>query len=194
MDKKYWQERWEQGNTGWDMGKASPALIAYCEQLTNKDIRILIPGAGNGYEADWLWHNGFHNVTVVDWSPKALEGIATRNPEFPKERLIASDFFALEGQFDLVLEQTFFCAIDPAKRPAYVMKMFALLVPGGTLAGLLFDFPLESGPPFGGSEEEYTESFQWLFEIKKMERCYNSIPPREGRELFFILKKRILEG
>ena len=194
MDAKYWEERWEKGETAWDMGSACPALVAYCEQLEDKDLRILLPGAGSAYEADWLWKNGFHNVTVVDWSAKALERLAERLPDFPREQLVVSDFFALEGQFDLVLEQTFFCALDPAKRPSYVMKMFTLLKPGGTLAGLLFDFPLAGGPPFGGDEEEYTELFHWLFEVKTMERCYNSIKPREGRELFFILKKRILEG
>ncbi len=194
MNDQYWQERWEKGETAWDMGSASPALTTYCEQLGDKGLRILLPGAGSAYEADWLWHNGFRNVTVLDWSGKALEGIAARIPDFPKDQLIVGDFYALEGQFDLVLEQTFFCAQDPAKRPAYVMKMFTLLKPGGTLAGLLFDFPLAGGPPFGGSEDEYNELFHWLFEVKKMERCYNSIQPRDGRELFFILKKRSLEG
>ncbi len=194
MDEKYWQERWEKEETPWDQGSASRALIAYCEQLADKDISILIPGAGNAYEADWLLENGFRNVTVLDWSQKALDSFLERRPDFPTEQAICGDFFALEGHFDLILEQTFFCALDPGRRPAYVMKMFTLLKSGATLAGLLFDFPFTGGPPFGGSEDEYTELFHWLFEVKKMERCYNSIKPREGKELFFILKKRILEG
>jgi hypothetical protein len=194
MDDKYWQARWETNDTPWDMGIASPALTDYCTQLHDKDLSILIPGAGSGHEADWLWANGFRNVTVLDWSAKALASLAGRMPDFPRENLVAGDFFAHTGQYDLILEQTFFCALDPVKRPAYALKMFSLLKPGGTLAGVLFDFPLDQGPPFGGTADEYRGHFQGLFEVKRMERCYNSIQPRKNRELFFILKKRILQG
>lgn len=193
LDDAYWQQRWEQGDTPWDMGTPSPALVEYGEQLKDKSLRILIPGAGSGYEVDWLWRNGFHNVSALDWSQQALDRIAARLPEMPKNQLIVGDFFGLEGKFDLILEQTFFCAIDPSKRQAYAIKMFSLLEGRGTLAGLLFDFPLESGPPFGGSLAEYRSLFEGLFEIKTLERCTNSIKPRAGRELFFIFKKRILE-
>jgi hypothetical protein len=194
MDEKYWQERWKSSDTPWDMGMPSPALVAYCSQLPDKNIAILIPGAGSGYEVDWLWENGFHNVTALDWSPEALDRIADRIPDFPDNHLASGDFFAFEGQFDLILEQTFMSAIDPVKRHAYAIKMFSLLKPEGTLAGLLFDFPLDGGPPFGGSEAEYRKLFEPLFEVKKMARSYNSIQPREGRELFFILKKRMLRA
>ncbi len=194
MDEKYWQERWKSSDTPWDMGTACPALVAYCSQLTDRDIAILIPGAGSGYEVDWLWENGFHNVTALDWSPQALDRILDRIPDFPEDQLVSGDFFETKGEFDLILEQTFMSAIDPAKRHAYAIKMFSLLKQGGTLAGLLFDFPLDGGPPFGGSEAEYRKLFEPLFEIKTMARCYNSIPPRDGRELFFILKKRMLKA
>jgi methyl halide transferase len=189
LSQSYWDERWQKGETGWDIGQASPALVAYLSQVKDKNVRILIPGAGSGYEADWLWANGFRNVTICDWSPKALDGIQQRIPDFPKENLVAGDFFELEREFDLIMEQTFFCALPVSLRHAYAIKMFSLLAQGGTLAGLMFDFPLESGPPFGGSVKEYQELFRGLFDIKTMERCYNSIKPREGRELFVILKK-----
>ena len=68
--------------------------------------------------------------------------------------------------------------------------MYALLNPNGKIVGLLFDFPLTSdGPPFGGSKEEYIPYFKPLFNIEILERCYNSISPRAGRELFFKFQK-----
>ena len=74
-------------------------------------------------------------------------------------------------------------------RPQYVEKMASILNPKGKLAGLLFDFPLTSeGPPFGGSKEEYINRFASRFEIKKLEHSYNSIKPRENKELFFIFE------
>ncbi len=104
--------------------------------------------------------------------------------------MIQKDFFDLNLQFDLILEQTFFCALDIDLRKKYVKKMKDLLKADGKLVGLFFDFELtKSGPPFGGSQEEYKDLFEPYFEILKLEICYNSITPRSGNELFFIFKK-----
>ena len=190
LDGNYWQDRWADANTPWDMGHASPALVEYAAQLPRRDLRILIPGAGSGHEAVWLRSEGFTEVTILDIAEGALEQLQDKAPDFPKEHLVHGDFFSHEGEYDVILEQTFFCALSPDLRPAYVTQMHRLLADGGTLAGLLFDFEKEDGPPFGGSEEEYRSRFEPLFEVRTMERAYNSIPPRQGSELFFILKKK----
>ena len=66
-----------------------------------------------------------------------------------------------------------------------------MLNKGGKLVGLLFDFPLtEEGPPFGGSLEEYKNTFSKQFNIKILETSFNSIKPRLGRELFIIFEKK----
>ena len=184
----YWEERYQKGETGWDAGKITTPIKEYIDQLTDKNIKILIPGAGNGYEFDYLIEKGFKNVYVIDIAETPLENIKKRKPEFASH-LLHADFFSLETKFDLILEQTFFCALPPAMRPQYVEKMAELLLPKGKLAGLLFDFPLTNeGPPFGGSKEEYINRFSPKFEIKKLERAYNSIKPRENKELFFIFE------
>ena len=71
----------------------------------------------------------------------------------------------------LLSSKPFFCAIHPSMRPQYVQQMKKILKPGGKLVGLLFDFPLESGPPFGGSYEEYKGHFQPHFHIKTLGTC-----------------------
>jgi len=173
------------------MGQASPPLTAFLQRLNHKDHKILIPGAGNAYEAEWLWKNGFKNTYVVDIAVAPLKNLKRRVPEFPSSQLLHLDFFQLEGQFDLIIEQTFFCALPPSLRGAYIKKMKQLLHPHGTLFGVLFDFPLtENGPPFGGSQQEYEKLFSQYLKIQKMERCYNSIEPRQGSELFFKLVKQ----
>lgn len=189
-DKDYWQERWEAGQTGWDIGHASPALTDYAKGFNDKEILILIPGCGNGYEAEDLFKAGYKNTFVVDLAPGAFDSLKNRFPEFPDENMILGDFFDLEEQYDLILEQTFFCALDPSLRRAYAEKMRDLLVPGGVLAGVLFDDTLFTDhPPFGGTKAEYLSYFEDLFEIKTFETAYNSIEPRQGRELFIELKK-----
>ncbi len=190
-DGQYWENRYRAGETGWDLGAASPPLKAYFDQLTNKGLKILVPGAGNGYEAAYLWDKGFKNVYVLDFAPSALENFRQHCPGFPESQLIAADFFGFQGGgFDLVVEQTFFCALPPTRRQDYFNKMHNLLNNNGKLVGLLFATVMDrEGPPFGGTAPEYLGYMEGLFKPSAIGICYNSIKPRQGNELFMILVK-----
>lgn len=191
LNKDYWEQRYNNQQTGWDVGEITTPLKEYIDQLNNKSISILIPGAGNGHELDYLIANGFTNVTVVDFAKSPLLAIKKRNPDINPENLVQSDFFELEGTYDLILEQTFFCALSPILREKYVTKSKSLLNQKGKIAGLLFQFPLtETGPPFGGSKSEYISLFKNDFTIQTLETAYNSIKPRQENELFFIFEKK----
>jgi len=183
--EEYWENRYQEKDTGWDMGMVSPPLKTYFDQLKNKNLKILIPGAGNSYEAEYLYRKGFKNIYVVDIAKSPLNYFLNRNPDFPRAQLIHDNFFNIEGDFDLIIEQTFFCAINPIQRNQYALKAISLLKKKAKLVGVLFSFPLtEKGPPFGGSKEEYLEYFEPIFNIKTFEKCYNSHPKRQGKELF----------
>jgi thiopurine S-methyltransferase len=189
LDAIYWQSRYENNQAGWDLGSASDPIVEYVNQLTNKDLSILIPGCGNAHEAEYLFKMGFKNVFVVDLVALPLENLKKRVPEFSDLQLIHGDFFELNQQFDLILEQTLFCAIDPKLRAEYIQKVHQLLKPSGKFVGLLFNRDFENGPPFGGNKEEYMAYFSPYFQKIDMENCYNSVLPRKGTELFFIAKK-----
>lgn len=190
LNKEYWEARYLNNETGWDAGSITTPLKDYIDQLTDKSIRILIPGAGNGYEFDYLVSKGFHNVWVIDFAQQPLDNLKLRNPEF-ENHFIHKNFFEQEDTFDLIIEQTFFCALNPELRKEYAKKMYDLLNLNGKISGLFFDFPLtEAGPPFGGSYDEYLNLFSELFQIKTLEKSYNSIKPRDGKELFFIFEKK----
>ena len=189
LSEEFWSERYKTDQTGWDLGTVSTPIKEYVDQLTNKDLKILIPGCGMGYEAEYLHEQGFTNVHIIDLSIEPLNAFKERVKDFPTEHIHKGDFFAHEGKYDLILEQTMFCAIDPALRSNYAEAVNKLLNPLGKLVGVLFDFPLESGPPYGGSKEEYLEHFQAHFDEVSIERCYNSIPPRADREFFIKLCK-----
>jgi hypothetical protein len=191
FDQTYWENKYHENATGWDIGYASTPLVDYFKQLTNIELKILIPGGGNCYEAEYLFEQGFKNIFVIDIAEQPLKNLKARFPNFPDHHLIHDDFFIHQEKYDLIVEQTFFCALDPVFRQKYADKMADLLAEKGKLAGLLFDFELtEDGPPFGGSAKEYLQLFSQKFTIKKLERCYNSIKPRNGRELFFIFEKK----
>ncbi|GAB3236176.1 methyltransferase domain-containing protein [Hymenobacter seoulensis] len=194
FDAAYWQNRYTTSQTGWDVGGITPPLQEYFRQLgPPDDRRILIPGAGRGYEAEFLHTQGWPNVFVVDLAPQPLQDLQARVPDFPAEHLLLQDFFDLapDQPFDLLVEQTFFCALDPSLRPAYARQCATLLRPGGTLMGLLFDTEFtQPGPPFGGTREEYRQYFEPYFTLVHFDTATNSIPPRQGRELFICLTKK----
>jgi SAM-dependent methyltransferase len=191
IDKNYWEKRWENKETGWDAGSVTTPLKQYFDQLKDKNIKILIPGCGNAYEAEYLFELGFKNTYVIDIASQALASFSKRVPHFPKENLICDDFFNHQNQYDLIVEQTFFCALDPRQRQAYIVKMHELLKPTGKLVGVLFNIPLNTThPPFGGKREEYEKQFGPYFNFKHFDICHNSIKPRENNELFMVLVKQ----
>jgi methyl halide transferase len=192
LDENYWTGRYDTGATEWDAGRITTPLKTYFDQLQNQELRILIPGAGNAHEAIYLWQIGFKHINILGLSLAPLKQIQVTYPDLPKNQLIHQDFFQHTGPcYDLIVEQTFFCALHPALRSQYAEKMADLLNPGGKLVGLLFDDELNyDKPPFGGNSQEYHKYFEPYFEFQTFTTCYNSIPPRFGREIFMILIKK----
>ncbi|MFK7781143.1 SAM-dependent methyltransferase [Psychroserpens sp.] len=191
LNEEFWDNRYKNNDTGWDLGQISPPLKAYIDQLDDTSLKILIPGGGNSYEAEYLFNSGFKNTFVVDVSKTALQNIKSRVPNFPSKQLLHKNVFDLQMNFDLILEQTFFCAIEPQLRNDYVIKMHNLLSNDGKLVGLLFNVDLYTDrPPFGGSSSEYIDRFNNHFEVRLMEKAYNSHESRIDKELFVILEKK----
>lgn len=191
LNKNFWNDKYVASETGWDVGKLTTPLKEYFDQLNNKKVKILIPGCGNAYEAEYLFKNKFSSTFILDYSEQALTNFINRVPNFSKKQLLNDNFFDTQGEYDIIIEQTFFCAIDRNRRRDYFVKMHDLLKPNGKLVGLLFDDSLNKNhPPFGGSKSEYKELFDPYFNIKVFETAYNSINSRNGRELFMILVKK----
>ncbi|MEM6699250.1 MAG: methyltransferase domain-containing protein [Bacteroidota bacterium] len=191
IERDYWTNRYHNQQTGWNIGYVSTPIKAYVDQLEDKSIKILIPGAGNAYEAEYLFQQGFQQVYVLDIARPPLDNLLTRIPNFPERQLLQTDFFEHQGQYDLILEQTFFCSFLPTteNRMAYAQKMYELLKPKSKLVGLWFEIPMRDKRPFGGTKEEYLTYLEPHFQVQTFERCYNSIPPRQGNELFGIFEK-----
>jgi SAM-dependent methyltransferase len=187
LNEAYWNSRYAQNDTGWDMGYTSPPLQEYISQLTNKNLRILIPGCGNSYEAAFLAENGFTDITIIDIAPLLVQQLKEKFKNEPAVKIVLGDFFEHLGTYDLIIEQTFFCALHPSLRSAYVAKMQSLLANDGKLAGLLFSCQFEKeGPPFGGAAAEYEALFKNYFRLHTIAPCCNSHSKRAGNELFII--------
>ena len=187
---KYWNERYQSQDTPWTLNTISPPIQYFFENLgKEKKYKILIPGAGLGFEAQFL-HKLGHEVHIVDISEHAILAFKKKFPGIPVNQIHCENYFEHLDLYDFIVEQTFFCALSPDLRENYVKHTRKLLLPKGRLIGLLFDDVGScTNPPFRANRNEYQNFFEESFHILKLETCYNSIKPRQGNELFFIFEK-----
>ncbi len=184
-NQTYWKKLYLENKIGWDIGYISTPIKEYIDQLSDKSIKILIPGAGNAYEAEYLYNKGFSEVFVLEFADEPINNLVKRVPNFSKSHIIKQDFFAHTGQYDLIIEQTFFSSLKRENRTDYVDKIFELLKNNGKLVGLLFAIEFNgTNPPFGGNMDIYNKQFSKKFKIDILEIAYNSIKPRANNELF----------
>lgn len=192
-----WEARYQNGSTPWDLSGPTPEFTRLAEEASwfPKRGRALVPGGGRGHDAIALARLGLE-THLVDFAPSAL--IATQEAAAKAKVTVLTyrrDFFelpalgALQASFDLLLEYTFFCAIDPTLRPQYVDAAAKLLKPGGYLVGLFFPTSTEqAGPPFLVTQKEVEELFAPHFELV-FETPKASVKPRAGREILGIFRR-----
>tara|TARA_R110002050_G_scaffold109799_1_gene221364 strand:- start:97881 stop:98462 length:582 start_codon:yes stop_codon:yes gene_type:complete len=193
MDKeeKFWNDKYISKKTGWDIGSVSTPIKEYVDQLTNKSLKILIPGCGNAWEGEYLLQQNFRNTHLIDLSNEAISKFIERVPDFPANQIYRGDFFKHQEKYDLIIEQTFLSALHPSMRNEYAKQMSKLLNPGGKLVGVIFGVEMfHDHPPYGGNITDYKTIFEPYFEFNTFEPATNSIPPRMGNELFLILEKK----
>ncbi|MEQ8768211.1 MAG: methyltransferase domain-containing protein [Planctomycetota bacterium] len=197
-DSTSWNARYLETNTPWDLGKATPAFEALlASDLAPMPGKLLVPGCGRGHDAILFAEHGFE-VIGIDFAPAAIDFAR----ELARKRGVAArfevaDLFDLPSgdleAFDLVLEYTCFCAIEPDRRDDYARVVSELLVEGGVLLGLFFPtgpFGSGEGPPHRVTRDDVEQHFGERFAIERLEPPAVSDPGREGLELLGRLKKR----
>jgi SAM-dependent methyltransferase len=192
-----WDAVYARGEDRWDIGGPSPPLVAV---LGRGEVappgRALVPGCGHGHDARLLAARGFE-VVGVDFASRAVRearrgaaAAGVRGVRFERR-----DLFRLPpsygSAFDLVFEQTCFCAVHPDRRDAYARAVHRALRPGGLLLGLFYDIRAEEGPPFGTTPAEIRHRFvsSGLFSLEKSRVPAESVPARQGREWLAFLRK-----
>jgi SAM-dependent methyltransferase len=193
-DEYDWQGLYEANDMRWDLGEVAPPFIKLWEAGKLPVGKVLIPGCGRGHEVMFLAENGF-DVTGVDFAEGATSYLEkTLMERNLNGRVVHQDFFKLDethtGVYDLVLEQTFFCAINPSLRSDYCNTVARILKPGGKLIGLFYNTGEEGGPPHNTTREDVEKVFSESFAIHKLEITTWSIERRSGKELLTILEKR----
>lgn len=193
-----WNANYEQGTDGWDLGGPTPVFKRLLLSRQLIPGRMIVLGAGRGYDAREFARHGFQ-VTAVDFSSQAVQEMhRLASPDAPVE-ILQHDVFTLpdtlNNSFDYVLEYTCFCAIDPSRRAEYANLVTRLLKPDGIYIDLAF--PLdgrEGGPPFAVSASEILDLFQARgFKLISREKPIDSISSRRSAEELFLFQKKMTE-
>ena len=189
-----WDENYEQGTDGWDLGKPTPVFQRLLLSRELPPGQIIVLGAGRGYDAREFARHGFQ-VTAVDFSSRAVQEMHRLASADAPVEILQHDIFTLPESFnysfDYVLEYTCFCAIDPTRRAEYADLVTRLLRPDGMYIDLAF--PLDGrkgGSPFAVSVKEIQGLFQARgFKLISREKPDESIPRRRGTEELLLFRK-----
>jgi len=179
----YWAARYREGETAWDLGGPCPVFVALLASPNAPPRgKVAFPGCGHGHDVAY-WRAQGYDAVGFDF--------AVRSVDPPIEPL---DVFELGARhphaFDVIVEYTCYCSIDPARRTEYATSLHAALRPGGTLIALLF--PVEAradGPPFGIDVAEIADVLGAGLELVRLETPADSVGPRHGRERLAVFRK-----
>ena len=84
LDKAYWDSRYQSDNTRWDIGYVSPAIKNWFDFQENKDLSILIPGAGSGYEVSYAHQLGLKTYSTWTYHQKLSNYLNQKIHHFQK--------------------------------------------------------------------------------------------------------------
>ena len=188
-----WQKHYDEDDLRWDLEVVSPPFVYLWETKRIQPCRTLIPGCGRGHEVLFFAQQGF-DVTAVDFASGAVN-LLKRSLEDNGvyARVMNLDFFELplelNGQYDLILEQTFFCAISPNNRSRYAQTVHRMLKPNGRLIALFYETGEEGGPPFNTTPDQIWEQFSKYFMIEELDKTSHSAERRKGKEWLSFLRK-----
>lgn len=190
----FWQEIYDGGRAGWDLGTPTPAFQRLLTQENFPPGRLIVLGAGRGHDAREFARRGF-DVAAVDFADEPVRAMRALMDDNSQHQILQHDIFGLppefDDTFDYVLEYTCFCAIDPSRRAEYADLVTRLLKPGGIYIDLVFPLDsFEGGPPFAVSIDQVLDLFTARnFTLLRRESPHDSVKPRRGREELLVWSK-----
>jgi len=188
---EFWDTRFRDGVTPWDAGGVPPALKNWIGRRRGR-LRVLIPGAGTGYEVRLFAEHG-HDVLAIDFSDAAIE-TAKRELGSLSGRVRKADFFGLQdGPFDVVYERAFLCALPRTLWSGWARRMAELVSPSGVLAGFFYLDDNPRGPPFGVSQEGLNDLLGKAFDLTESQVLppEQSLPVFQGKEIWQVWTRQL---
>jgi methyl halide transferase len=157
-DLDFWEKRFTAGTTPWDRGAPGPQLLRWLDDGTiGPGLRVAVPGCGSGHDVALLARAG-RLATGIDYAPAALALARQRlASEGLHAELVQADVTSWQpaAPFDLIYEQTCWCALHPDRWSAYAAQLHRWIRPGGQLLLMLMQYLRPSasegrveGPPY----------------------------------------------
>ncbi|MBK1855361.1 methyltransferase domain-containing protein [Verrucomicrobiaceae bacterium 5K15] len=192
-----WNERYQSGDTPWDKGTYTPALLeVLAKQVIPAEAEVLVPGCGYGHDAAAIAQAGYP-TTGMDIAESAVKGARLAHQGVDGLDFVQEDLFdptlSEEKRYGAIWEHTCYCAILPEQRPDYVRAVANLLENDGIFAGIFFintEMPEGEGPPFETSVEEVHQRFSDRFELLWEKSPDATFPTREGCEWLMVWRKK----
>lgn len=193
LESSFWEDLYKKDQTGWEMNQPSPVFVDMLPRLKMPRSRILVLGCGSAQDAAYFAREG-HRVTAVDFSPTAIKKAKAQFGHIENLTFQIADAFALpasfRGSFDMIVEHTFYCAIDPNRRDELIKTWRQCLTDQGQVIGVFFAMERKFAPPFGGTEWELRQRLKDHFQFLFWGRWHQSIDGRYGKELFVLAHKK----
>lgn len=202
-EPRFWRERWQSGETRWDMGRAYPWLgelldAAWQAELMPDGVRVLEPGCGRAHTGAALAGLGYE-VTSFDVVPEAIAQAHALYAGVEGLTLTTGNALAIipewRGAFHGVFDRAMLCALPPPVREEYARALFAHLAPGGAILSSVVTERRDGsdgGPPFAVSPDALIDMLDAGFErvyMRKNELDPES-EPRVKAELLTVWRRR----
>ena len=193
---EFWESLYKSKKDAWDLGKANPALLEFFKNpLCPKKGRVLVPGAGRGWDAV-AWAQRGHETLAVDYAPTAVGILSGLAEKHSKLSVLNIDLFEMTPKstdpFDIIYEYGCFSAIHPGRRDEYFEVWDKMLRPGGLVIAIFYPLIKTTslgGPPHPTSEGELMARLDGVLEIEERVKPKKSVPERAGKEEIWLLRK-----
>ncbi len=193
---EYWESLYQNKKDQWDLGKATPGLLEFFKNpLCPKKGRVLVPGAGRGWDA-LAWTQKGHEVLAVDFAQTAVGVLSSLAEKNPKLSVLNIDLFELTPKstepFDIIYEYGCFSAIHPGRRDEYFEVWDKMLRPGGLVISYFFPLIQSTsleGPPHPTSEGELMARLDGVIDVEDKIVLKKSVAERLGKEQIWLLRK-----
>lgn len=190
MELEFWEQRWQEKQTGFHLAEVNPYLI---EHFTDLDLAagsgVFVPLCGKSLDMIWLASQSY-KVLGVECSQLAVESFFNENQisfEVDKSQrfncyqsenisIFQGDYFDL-GSEDLsdisaIYDRASLVALPEDMRQKYADKLISLTPEQARvlLVTLEYDQAVMSGPPFSVTESSVRKLYTADFAIEKLQQ------------------------
>lgn len=190
MQREFWEQRWQENQTGFHLDQINPYLKAHWQAVTNgQKGQVFVPLCGKSLDLVWLQQQGY-SVTAVECSEIAVMAFFNEqgiDPEISQQGafkcfrskglcIYLGDYFQLEApmlkDISLVYDRASLVAMPDAMRKAYAEKMIELLpaTVSMLLIALEYNQSRMAGPPFSVIQQDIVALYRQDFSIEKLQQ------------------------